>query len=58
MTPENSRVSGDTEAKLRFVRDTLNQFHTVEDVAMFSMAMLNPSYPPTGSHSQSSRATS
>jgi putative methionine-R-sulfoxide reductase with GAF domain/predicted transcriptional regulator len=45
MTPENSRVSGDTEAKLRFVRDTLNQFHTVEDVAMFSTAMLQSIIP-------------
>ena len=45
MTPEKSRVSGDTEAKLRFVRDTLNQFYTVEDMAMFSTAMLHSIIP-------------
>ena len=45
MTPEISRVSGDTEAKLRFVRDTLIQFHTIEDIAMFSMAMLHSIIP-------------
>ena len=45
MTPEISRVIGDTEAKLRFVRDTLIQFHTIEDIAMFSMAMLHSIIP-------------
>jgi len=45
MTPEKSRVSGDTEAKLRFVRDTLSQFYTVEEIAMFSTAMLNSIIP-------------
>ncbi|MFH2110848.1 MAG: GAF domain-containing protein [Candidatus Bathyarchaeota archaeon] len=38
-------MSGDTEAKLRFTRDTLNQFHTVEDVAMFSTAILHSIIP-------------
>ena len=45
MTPEISRVSGDTEAKLRFMRDTLIQFHTVEDVAMFATTMLHSVIP-------------
>ncbi|MFH0849558.1 MAG: GAF domain-containing protein [Candidatus Bathyarchaeota archaeon] len=45
MTPEISRASGDTEAKLRFMRDTLIQLHTVEDVAMFATAMLHSIIP-------------
>jgi len=45
MTPEKSRVSGDTEAKLRFVRDTLSQFYKIEDMAMLSTAMLHSIIP-------------
>jgi predicted transcriptional regulator len=40
MTTRVSRVSGDMEEKLRFTRETLSQFHTLEDVAMFATTML------------------
>lgn len=40
MDPEISRVRGDIEEKLRFTRETLAQFYTLEDVAMFSTTML------------------
>ena len=40
MTPRISRVCGDMEDKLRFTRETLAQFYTLEDVAMFSTTML------------------
>lgn len=35
-----SRVSGDIEEKLKFTRNTLNQFHTIEDVAMFATTLM------------------
>ena len=40
MTPRISRVCGDMEKKLRFTRETLAQFYTIEDVAMFATTML------------------
>lgn len=45
MTPKISRVSGDMEAKLKFVQETLTQFYTVEDMAMLSTAMLHSIIP-------------
>ena len=41
MTALVSRMRGDTGDKLRFTRETMAQFHTIEDVAMFSTAILH-----------------
>jgi len=40
MTHKISRVNDDIEAKLGFTRETLAQFYTLEDVAMFATTML------------------
>jgi putative methionine-R-sulfoxide reductase with GAF domain/predicted transcriptional regulator len=45
MTPKISRVSGDIEAKLGFMGDTLAQYDTLEDVAMFSTTILYSMIP-------------
>jgi predicted transcriptional regulator len=47
MTPRVSRVSGDMVEKLRFTRETLTQFHTIEDVAMFATTMMFSIIPTT-----------
>ena len=40
MAPQVSRVSGDTEDKLRFIRETLTHLNTLEDVAMLATTTL------------------
>ena len=45
MIPEISRVNGDIEAKLSFMKDTLARLYTLEDVAMFATTMLHSIIP-------------
>lgn len=45
MTHEISRGKGDIGAKLSFMRYTLAQYHTLEDVAMFATTMLHSVVP-------------
>jgi len=45
MSHKVSRVKGDIGAKLSFMRYTLDQYHLLEDVAMFATTMLNSIIP-------------